>query len=97
LTSQSPPQLAVLARWLLALLLVALLVWWVGRRIDRGPRPEIGVTGERDVPLVVVPQPTPPDPAVVERAEPAPQAEPLVPAAPSRREPEPVPVSPSPR
>ena len=49
--------------WLLTLLLVALLVWVVGRRVEQRPHEEIGVT--QRPPAVVV---TPPEPAAEERA-----------------------------
>ena len=94
--SQSPRHLTALWRWLLALLLLAMLVWVVGRRVDRRSRPEIGVTGGRAAPLVVEPSPTLAKPDVVEQAAPR-QVEPATDPAgaePSREEP--VPASPSP-
>ena len=97
MTSESPPRLTALWRWLLALLLLALLVWVVGRRVDRNPRPEIGVTGGRAAPLIVEPSPTLAKPEVVEQAAPHPRVEPTAdPAEGERSRGEGVPTSPSP-
>ena len=95
--SPSPRHLTALWRWLLALFLLAMLVWVVGRRVDRRLRPEIGVTGGRSAPLIVEPSPTLAKPAVVEQAAPQPRVEPTTDPAtgePARRED--VPASPSP-
>ena len=42
-----------------ALLLLALLVWAVGRRVEQLPHPEIGVTGGEAVPQGALATPTP--------------------------------------
>jgi len=97
LTGQSPRQLAALWRWLLALMLLAMLVWAVGRRVDHRRRPEIGVTGGHAAPLIVEPSPTLAKPEVVEQGPPRQRTEPSIDPAgaePSRGEP--VPASPSP-
>jgi hypothetical protein len=97
LTSQAAPQLAARWRWLLALLLLALLVWWVGRRLDSGPHAEIGVTGDQELPRVIAPSATPVADEIVERP-PAPRVQPS--AAAERGEPspgDPARASPSPR
>jgi hypothetical protein len=49
--------------WILAVLLLALLVWVVGRTMSRHPRPEIGVSGEESAPA------RPTAPPAQERAE----------------------------
>ncbi|HEV8630361.1 MAG TPA: hypothetical protein VGV61_08590 [Thermoanaerobaculia bacterium] len=64
--------------WVLALVLLALLVWAAGRWMQRGPRPELGVTGgdgtpaqqqqppaeqRAERPSPELPQPAPPPPA----------------------------------
>ncbi len=45
---------------MLALLLLALLVWAVGRRVEQLPHSEIGVTGGESVPQDALATPTPP-------------------------------------
>ena len=97
LASQPPRHRAPLWGWLLALLLLALLVWVVGRRGEHRERPEIGVSGEREEPLLVAPSPRPFEDEVVSRPPPA-REEPAPPAP--GGEPagaDPVPASPSPR
>jgi hypothetical protein len=78
--------------WFLALVLVALLVWVAGKRLDHGPRAEIGVTGGEQLPVAT---PTPTMMPTAERAsrdralEPAEQGrggakeEPAAPASPA--------------
>jgi len=94
LTIQPPRAGSRLWTWLLALLLLALLVWVVGRRVEQRPHPEIGVTGGESLPQGAHATPTP-----VERSADSPPAAGPAPPVEQGREGQPtsVPASPRPR